>query len=349
MEAQVSNSTRKLLLVLSIILLTIGACGGPMIMRLYFIHGGHREWLTGWLQTAGWPIMLIPLIASYFNRRNTIRRSKTKLVLLELRTFIAAAIIGLLVGLSNHLYSFGIKHLPVSTAALILATQLVFTAFSAFILVRQKFNAYTINAIVLLTVGSVVLAIHAGSEKPKGESNKMYVLGFVLTLSSAALTGVLFPLVELAYLKAKQAITYTLVMEFQLVLGLFATVCSTVGMIVNNDFKAIPGEAREYQLGEAKYYVVLVCSAIVWQCFTVGFTGIIFCASSLLSGIILAVLLPVTEVLAVIFYHEKFQAEKGIALALSLWAFVSHFYGVIKHNNKKHQIPETEMSLNAAP
>lgn len=237
MEAQLSNLKRKILLMLSIVILTIGACGGPLIIRLYFIHGGHREWFAGWLQTAGWPIILVPLVASYFKRRNTSRESKTKLVLMELRTFIAAAIIGVLVGSSNHLYSFGVKHLPVSTASLILATQLIFTAFPAFLLVRQKFNAYTINAIVLLTMGSVVLAIHAGSERPKGESNKMFILGFLLTLASAALSGLLLPLIELSYMKAKQAITYTLVMEFQLVLCIFATIFSTVGMLVNNDFE----------------------------------------------------------------------------------------------------------------
>ena len=69
-----------------------------------------------------------------------------------------------------------------------------------------------------------------------------------------------------------------------------------------------------------------------------GAVGVIFCASSLLSGIVIAVLLPVTEVLAVIFYREKFQAEKGVALALSLWGFVSYFYGEIKDDKKKKQI-----------
>ena len=34
------------------------------------------------------------------------------------------------------------------------------------------------------------------------------------------------------------------------------------------------------------------------------------------------VLLPVTEILAVIFYKENFQAEKGVAIPLSLWGFV---------------------------
>ena len=69
-----------------------------------------------------------------------------------------------------------------------------------------------------------------------------------------------------------------------------------------------------------------------------GTVGIIFCASSLLSGILIAVLLPVTEILAVIFYREKFQAEKGVALVLSLWGFVSYFYGEIKDERKKKQI-----------
>ena len=78
-----------------------------------------------------------------------------------------------------------------------------------------------------------------------------------------------------------------------------------------------------------------------------GAAGIIFCASSLLSGILIAVLLPVTEILAVIFYREKFQAEKGVALALSLWGFVSYFYGEIKDNEKKKQnLVETQVPMN---
>ena len=67
----------------------------------------------------------------------------------------------------------------------------------------------------------------------------------------------------------------------------------------------------------------------------------IFCASSLLSGIIIAVLLPVTEVLAVVFFKEKFQAEKGVALILSLWGFASYFYGEFKSTKKPKDINES--------
>lgn len=81
--------------------------------------------------------------------------------------------------------------------------------------------------------------------------------------------------------------------------------------------------------------MVLVWNAIIWQCFFLGGIGVIFCASSLTSGIIMAVFIPVTEVLAVIFFKEKFQVEKGVSLALSLWGFISYFYGEIRHSKKK--------------
>ena len=111
----------------------------------------------------------------------------------------------------------------------------------------------------------------------------------------------------------------------------------------------IPREGREFELGETKYYVILVCSAIIWQCFFMGAIGVIFCASSLLSAIIIAVLLPATEILAVIFFQEKFQAEKGVALGLSVWGFISYFYGEIKESKKKDHAPETEMPQSSSP
>lgn len=102
--------------------------------------------------------------------------------------------------------------------------------------------------------------------------------------------------------------------------------------------QAIIREAKAYELGETKYYVVAVFSAIIWQGFFLGAIGVIFYSSSLLSATIITVLLPVTEVLAVIFYHEKFQAEKGISLFLSLWGFISYMLGEIKQNKKMKKL-----------
>jgi len=113
--------------------------------------------------------------------------------------------------------------------------------------------------------------------------------------------------------------------------------------------QVIPREARDFKLGETKYYVVLVWSAIMWQFFFLGAIGVIFCASSLLSGIIIAAFLPITEILAVIVYKEKFQAEKGVALVLSLWGFVSYFYDEIKEakkmKNREMELPQSLHSI----
>ena len=107
----------------------------------------------------------------------------------------------------------------------------------AYLLVKQKFSSFSINAVVLLTIGSGVLALHTNSDRPEGESKREYVLGFVMTLGAAALWGFILPLIELMYQKAKQVIDYPLVMEIQLVMCFFATLVGIVGMLINNDFK----------------------------------------------------------------------------------------------------------------
>ncbi|KAB1203874.1 Purine permease 3 [Morella rubra] len=332
---------KKVLLILNCILLSIGNCGGPLIMRLYFIHGGERVWLSSWLETGGWPIMLLPLIVAYFRRRAT-QGPRTQVFFMKPPLFVASAVIGILTGFDDYLYAYGGARLPVSTSSLIIASQLAFTAGFAFLLVRQKFTSYSINAVVLLSVGAGVLAMHTSSDRPKGESSKEYLAGFFMTLGAAALYGFVLPLVELTYKKTKKAVTYSLVMEFQMVMSLFATIFCTIGMLINKDFEAIPREAGEFGLGETKYYLVLVWSAIIWQAFFMGAIGVIFSASSLLSGIVIASLLPVTEILAVVFYKEQFKAEKGVSLALSLWGFISYFYGEMKHSKTKKLTQETE-------
>ncbi|PSR99846.1 Purine permease [Actinidia chinensis var. chinensis] len=331
-------------LLFSAALLAVGNCGGPLIMRLYFLHGGDRVWLSSWLETGGWPINILPILFTYIRRR-AIQGPAARPILMKPPVFLAAAVIGLLTGVDDYLYAYGVARLPISTSALILASHLGFTAVFAYLLVRQKFTPYSMNAVFLLTVGAAVLALHTSGDRPKGESNREYYIGLFMTLATAMLYGFVLPLVELTYKKAKQAITYTLVLEIQLVMCFFATVFCTIGMLINNDFKAIPREAREFGLGETKYYVVLVCSAIIWQCFFLGAIGVIFSASSLLCAILIASLLPVTEALAVVFYKEKYQAEKGVSLVLSLWGFVSYFYGELKPSKKtiKTQTTETEI------
>ncbi|XP_075081560.1 purine permease 3-like [Nicotiana tabacum] len=337
-----STNLRRILLLINCLILAVGICGGPLMMRLYYVEGGSRVWFSSWLQTAGWPLTLIPLVILYFYRRKT-QGSNTKLYFITPRIFIASFIIGVVTGLDDFLYSWGGSKLPVSTSSLLLAAQLAFTAVGAFFIVKLKFTPYSINAVILLTVGAVLLGIRSNGDRPEGVTSKAYILGFMMTLLAAALYGVILPCIELIYLKAKQVITATLVLEIQMIMCLAATTFCTMGMIVNNDFQAISREAKQFNLGEARYYTVIVWTAIIWQCFFVGVIGVIYCSSSLMSGVMIAVLLPVTEVLAVIFYRENFSGEKGLALFLSLWGFVSYFYGEFRQTKKqKNKSPENE-------
>ncbi|KAE9619332.1 putative purine permease, plant [Lupinus albus] len=57
-------------------------------------------------------------------------------------------------------------------------------------------------------------------------------------------------------------------------------------------------------------------------------------------------MVPVTEVLAVIFYKETFKAEKGVSVVLSIWGFVSYFYGEFKQAKELERNRAIAVELN---
>ncbi|XP_027164095.1 purine permease 3-like [Coffea eugenioides] len=232
---KLNKTMKRTLIILNCIMLGLGNCGGPLIQRLYFLKGGKRIWFSCWLLTAGWPFLLFPLLISYAYRRSK-EGPATKVWSVKPRLFLCCAFIGLLTGVDDYLAAYGVSRLPVSTSALIIATQLAFTAAFAFLLVKQKFTPFIINSIFLLSLGAVVLGFHSSTDRPAHDSNVQYYIGFFMTLGASALYGFVLPLMELTCKKAKQVITYSLVMEMQLVISFFATAFCTVGMLINHDF-----------------------------------------------------------------------------------------------------------------
>uniref|UniRef100_A0A1D1Z6N8 Probable purine permease n=1 Tax=Anthurium amnicola TaxID=1678845 RepID=A0A1D1Z6N8_9ARAE len=344
MEGKTSRDPpRWVLLSFSCTLLALGGAG-PLLLRVYFVHGGKRMWLASLVQVAGWPLALLPLSLSYIRRRRRRRGQPAGLYQMTRPLVAASAGLGLLTGLDFYMYSLGSSYLPVSTSAILSSTQMAFVAGFALLVVRQRFTACSVNAVVVMSLGAVVMGVQAGGDRPAGVSGKQYVLGFLMTVGSAALYGLTLPLMELVYAKAGKKVTYELVMEVQVVVYAFATAFCLVGMLANKDFQAIPREARDYGLGETKYYVVLVADAASWQLYNLGVMGTIACSSSLLAGIVVALLLPASEIAAVLFLHEKFNGGKGVALALSLWGFVSYWYGELQRSSKASQTCEVEVS-----
>ncbi|CAN6182594.1 unnamed protein product [Urochloa humidicola] len=233
--------TRHLLVALNCGMLALGTTAGPLITRLYYDKGGRREWLSACLQSAGWPLLLLPAAASYASRRARDLRG-APLLLAPPRILLAAAALGVATGADNFVCAYSLRYLPVSTSAILISTQLAFTVFFAFLIVRQRLTAATVNAVALLTAGAAVLGLHVSSDRPAGATKGQYLMGFIMALGAAALYGLILPLVELAYKRAAaggggRAVTYALVMEVQLVMGFFASVFCTVGMVVNKDFQ----------------------------------------------------------------------------------------------------------------
>ncbi|KAI3996528.1 hypothetical protein MKX01_029263 [Papaver californicum] len=335
------------LLIFRCILLSVGQVGGPLLLRLYYLHGGQRKWLSSWLQTAAFPILLVPLLVSWYKSKFHSQSQSTNDMhpngrqnqgfLLTRKVFIWSVVLGIFTGLDSFLLAIGYSYLPVSVASLLMATQLAFTAVFALILVKQKFTPYSINSVVLLTLASLILAFHTNGDTPIGVSKAHYFLGFFMILGGAALLGFMLPLIEFVYTNACKDITYDLVMQMQFLISMFATVFSTIGMLINKDFQAISREAKAYGLGETKYYMVLIFTSILIQLSILGYLGVIFCATSLFTGVLVTLLVPVQQIFAIIFFHEKFNAEKGMSLALSIWGFASYFYGEYEENKKEEE------------
>ncbi|CAN0877316.1 Purine permease 3, partial [Linum grandiflorum] len=319
---------KTFLLLLNCVILTVGQVAGPLLGRMYFIHGGKKLWLSTWANTAGFPILLIPIFISYKVAKTT--RPKDTPLFPSRWLMGASALLGILLGFDCYLYSFGTAYLPVSVVSLVSSSQLAFTAVLAFFIVGQKFTHYSINAVALMTFGSVILGLHMDQDVPKGESHQKYVMGFLITLAAAAGHGLFLTLIEYTRMRPGITITFDIVMQLQFIMSMFATVFSTVPMLINNDFQSMAEEAAEFDLGVTKYYLIIFLGAVALQLMIIGVFGVVFSSSSLFAGIMTALLVPVQQVFAVIFLKEGFNAEKGMALALCLWGFASHVYGGYK-------------------
>ncbi|KAI3863370.1 hypothetical protein MKX03_023310 [Papaver bracteatum] len=337
------------LLVLFCIFSAVGYIGAPLILRVYFLHGGRRKWLSSALQTTGFPILLLPLAILHAKRDRAVPRAN---FFASPKLFLSSIFVGILLGLSSFLYTYGLSFLPVSTSSILISTQLIFTSLFARIMVQQKFSPFSINAIVVMTLGSILLGVGNIGDRPEGVTSLQYLLGFFLSIGAALLLGFILPCTEVAYAKANKVMTFPIVLQYQFCMAFSATVFSIIGMVVNKDFPAIQKEASEFGLGRMKYYLVLVSSAMVSQFYYIGTLGIIFCTTSLFAGVVSAVLLPLTEIAAVIVFHEKFTGVKGMALALGVWGFFSYFYGSYKetrvqtHGSYKETMVQTQTHSN---
>lgn len=318
--------------IIYILFLLTGQSAATLLGRLYYDKGGNSKWMATFVQSAGFPILL-PLLCFFpsstkltTNPVHTTTSSATKIPNLSTLTLLYLAF-GLLLTGDNMMYSYGLLYLPVSTYSLLCATQLAFNAFFSFFLNSQKFTPFILNSLVLVTMSASLLAINADSENNTNNIPKRkYVTGFLCTLGASATYSLYLSLVQLSFQKVIKSETFSTVLNMQIYPSFFATCGCVVGLFASGEWKGLESEMKEYKQGRVSYIMTLLWTAVTWQISSVGLLGLIFEVSSLFSNVISTLALPLVPILAVIFFHDKMDGVKVMAMLLAIWGFLSYIY-----------------------
>ncbi|CAN7132333.1 unnamed protein product [Brassica rapa subsp. narinosa] len=153
-----------------------------------------------------------------------------------------------------------------------------------------------------------------------------YVTSFICTIGASAGFGLVLSLQQVAFRKVLKRQTFSEVMDMIIYVSLVASCVSLVGLFSSGEWKNLSSEMDRYKLGKVSYVMNLVWTAVIWQVFNIGGTGLIFELSSLFSNAISALGLPVVPVLAVIIFHDKMNGLKVISMILAIWGFMSYVY-----------------------
>ncbi|OVA02482.1 Triose-phosphate transporter domain [Macleaya cordata] len=312
-----------------------GQSAATLLGRFYYDKGGNSKWMATLVQSAGFPILLAPLLIFYVYSPPT--RSTTTTTRSSPSAFTLTVLylsIGLLMAGDNMLYSYGLLYLPVSTYSLLCATQLAFSAVLSFFLNSQKFSPSILNSVVLLTISASLLAIGTNSTDPTNVSKGKYVIGFIFTLAASAGYSLWLSVTQLAFQRVIKRETITAVLEMQIFPSLVATCACLVGLFAGGDWKGLKEEMEKYGEGKVSYVMTLVWTAVTWQISSVGSVGLIFEASSLFSNVISTLALPVIPILAVIFFHDRLNGVKVVAMLLAFWGFISYIHQHYIDNRK---------------
>lgn len=306
-----------------ILCLLVGQTVATLLGRFYYDEGGNSKWLATFVQSAGFPI-LAPLLCL---PRKPSPSSSDNNSPSPFRLALLYFALGLLLAIDNLMYSNGLLYLPVSTYSLLCATQLAFNAVASYFINAQKFTILILNSLVILSISVSILAINAKEGDDTSDvSRGKYVLGFLCTLGASAMYSLYLSLVQLSFERVIKRETFKTVLDMQIYPSFVATIACVVGLFASGEWKNLSEEMMNYDKGRVSYTMTLAWTAIAWQVSSIGLLGLVFEVSSLFSNVIGTLGLPLVPVFAVVFFHDRMNGMKVIALVLAIWGFLSYIY-----------------------
>ncbi|XVF87967.1 hypothetical protein PTKIN_Ptkin19aG0010700 [Pterospermum kingtungense] len=339
------------LVVLNIVLLLVGQSVAVVLGKFYFKHGGQSKWMGALVQTAGFPVLYLPLVfyPSLEKHPNTCNTTSHPSLFTLIFVYFS---LGCLLAIDNFLYSLGLWCLPISTYSLICASQLVFNAIFSLVINSEKLTVLILNSVILITMSASLVAIHPDSiesedeKKPGGK--KAHVIGFLSTIGASAAYALLLSLTQFSFETTLKKETFGVVFEMQIYTSLVSTFVCAIGLFSSSEWNKLKCEMETFTKGRVLYVVSLVGAALSWQICTVGVVGLIFLVSSLFSNVVSMLSLPFVPVVAVLFYHETMDGIKIVAMLLTIWGFASYIYHQYLDDNKSKEneaspIPDSEL------
>ncbi|OMO74648.1 hypothetical protein CCACVL1_16557 [Corchorus capsularis] len=323
-----------ILVVLNIVFLLLGQAVAVILGKFYFDHGGHTKWMGALVQTAGFPVLFIPLLVFPAPKRvssscnNPSQPSLFTLILLYFS-------LGCLLAIDNYWYSLGLWYLSVTTYSLICASQLIFNVIFSITINSEKLTFLILKSVILITVSASLVAIHPDSSEhdehgKHSRRRKDHVIGFLCTVGASAAYALLLSLTQFSFDKVLKKETFGVVFEMQIYTSLVSTFVCIVGLFASSEWKTLGSEMETFKLtfknGELLYVLSLVGSALGWQICTVGVVGLIYLVSSLFSNVVSMLCVPFVPVVGVLFYKEKMDGIKIVAMLLTIWGFASYLY-----------------------
>ncbi|XAR66759.1 hypothetical protein NMG60_11013086 [Bertholletia excelsa] len=309
-----------ILLALSSAGMLVAFPASSILSRVYYSDGGQSKWIISWVAVAGWPLTVLFLIPTYFFR-------KTFPTPLTFKLTLSYAVLGFLSAADNLMYAYAYAYLPASTASLLASSSLAFSALFGYLIVKNKINASTINAVVIITAAMAIIGLDSDSDRYGNITDSQYIMGFIWDILGSALHGLIFALSELVFVKLLGRRSFHVVLEQQVMVSLFAFAFTTIGLIVNNDFQGMVSEAKSFNGGKVSYCMVLIWGAVTFQLGVLGGTAVLYLSSTVLAGVLNAVRVPITSIAAVILLHDPMSGFKILSLVITFWGFACYIYG----------------------